>query len=761
MIDKCPICGGTGKKVVGYKPCPKCEGTGFIEEFNTKSHFKRVSKKSKYDLEVDEVPCPNCNGSGKVPVYGKCDYCNGTGKIIKCEKCGKVFGKYPNDKDKTLCPKCKKEEEERRKNLKTVYELDNLCGMADLEEGKFYKGTVSRMERYGVFISLNDHTRGLLRPREMVGKKLQDFKIGDEVIVQVSELKPEKREIDFRYIPIHDYRMEKLEKEVPLTTIKEIYDKGIVDMIDEVVHIRGEIIQITQTPGPTIFTITDGTETAWIAAFEIAGLRAHPDVLVGDIVDVVGTVSLREGKLQIERIKLRKLEGEEAEVVKFNIEKELDKKSEPYSDIEFLVKDEVLEKLRPLMADVAKKIRRAILDGRPVIIRHHADTDGYCAGIALEKAILPILSKFSIDTDAQWHYFRRSPSKAPFYELEDVTKDLSYALEDYLRFGQKMPLVVLTDNGSTDEDIPAISKSIAYDVDVVVIDHHFPGEVIDGKVEVDEYISGHVNPYLVGGDSNLTAGVIATEVARMINKDITDEIKHLPGIAAVGDHAKGETIEEYIKIALNDLTENSKKTGSGKSYTREDLEKIALCMDFEAFYLRFLNGRGIIEDILAVNKNNLKRHEKVIDILYNQAMKMVDRQMRSVMPAIKTKILKNGIILNTLDVEKYAHKFTFPAPGKTCGFAHDTLVKKYGEDKPIITLAYGPDFGVVRATDAVSERFDFNLNLVVEQLMNEIPEASLDGGGHECAGSLKFVEGLRDKVINRFIEIVENMEVNK
>ena len=26
--------------------------------------------------------------------------------------------------------------------------------------------------------------------------------------------------------------------------------------------------------------------------------------------------------------------------------------------------------------------------------------------------------------------------------------------------------------------------------------------------------------------------------------------------------------------------------------------------------------------------------------------------------------------------------------------------------------------------------------------MEEIPEAGIDGGGHECAGSLKFVEGL-------------------
>ena len=189
-------------------------------------------------------------------------------------------------------------------------------------------------------------------------------------------------------------------------------------------------------------------------------------------------------ELQIERMKLVKLEGEAEQKVKDKIDIELDKKAEPESDIEFLVESDILEKLRPKMADVAKRIRRAVLDGRPVIIRHHADTDGYCGGIALEKAIVPVLEKYSMDSGAQWHYFRRSPSKAPFYELEDVTKDLVFSIEDYLRFGQKMPLIVLVDNGSTDEDIPAVSQVKAYDIEVVVVDHHFPGEVIDGKVEI-------------------------------------------------------------------------------------------------------------------------------------------------------------------------------------------------------------------------------------------------------------------------------------
>ena len=72
------------------------------------------------------------------------------------------------------------------------------------------------------------------------------------------------------------------------------------------------------------------------------------------------------------------------------------------------------------------------------------------------------------------------------------------------------------------------------------------------------------------------------------------------------------------------------------------------------------------------------------------------------------------------------------------------------EEQPILTLAYGPDFAVIRATDAVNEIFSFNLNNIISKLMIQIPEAGIDGGGHECAGSLKFVEGLSREVLSAF-----------
>ena len=110
-----------------------------------------------------------------------------------------------------------------------------------------------------------------------------------------------------------------------------------------------------------------------------------------------------------------------------------------------------------------------------------------------------------------------------------------------------------------------------------------------------------------------------------------------------------------------------------------------------------------------------------------------------------------------IDVEKFAHKFTFPAPGKTCGFVHDRMIKELGEDKPIVTLGHGPDFGVFRATDAVNEEFGFNVNDIVSNLAINVPSAGVDGGGHECAGSVKYIEGLGEEILSQIVSEIKSL----
>ena len=750
MKTKCPKCKGRGSVVVDYKECEACGGTGYEDDvFDIGNHFKGVTSKArdKFDLGGEEdIPCEACNGKGQVEVYEDCPHCHGTGQINVCRDCGKLL-----DEKYDICHECGEkrkaekmkfdEYEAKRKQVRDVYVLDSMCNMKDIDRDKLYKGKITRIERYGAFVSLNNNVWGLMRG------DVSEYNVGEEIVVFVTSIKTRKKKIDFAPAYVESYNLKRMTKSIPRTLISELEDnKG------RIVRIDGMVQQIQQTSGPTIFIISDETGTTEIAAFDKAGERSYPEIELEDAVQVIGEVNEHGGKTQIESSSMIKLDSESTAQLNRLIDDALNKKAMP-EDVDFLVKSDVLNRLRPKMYEAAQRIRRAILDGRTILLRHHNDADGIVSGVSMEKAIVPLIQEHNPSNDAEYYYFKRSPSKAPFYELEDVVKDLSFALEDQERHGQKLPLIVLLDNGSTEEDIVALMQAKIYDIEVVVIDHHSPGDLItkderDGEiygatVAVDEYVDTHVNPYLVGGDSQLTAGCLATEVAHIINPEVEDLIKHLPAIAALGDRAECGEVYQYIKLAAQ------------KGYTQEHLSKVAECVDFEAYFLRFMNGRGIMDTILAVD--NIDKHKKMIEALYREYQKRIDTQLRAALPNIKQTQLENGIYFNLLDVEKFAHKFTFPAPGKTCGFVHDHMIKKLGEDKPIVTLGHGPDFGVFRATDAVNEQYGFNVNEIVAEMIEKVPQAGVDGGGHECAGSIKYIEGLGDEVLYKVVEEIQSL----
>ncbi|RQD88540.1 phosphoesterase, partial [Methanosalsum natronophilum] len=435
-------------------------------------------------------------------------------------------------------------------------------------------------------------------------------------------------------------------------------------------------------------------------------------------------------ELQLEIMSMKKLTGDMRDAVWDRIESAIDKRSAP-SETEFLVDSDILEKLRPSMKEVAKVIKKSIIKSRPIILRHHADADGMTAALAIEQAILPLINEIG-GSDAEHFFYKRSPSKAPFYEMLDVVRDISFALEDYSRHGQKMPLVVLVDNGSTDEDVPAMKQAKIYDIDMVVVDHHHPDK------EVDNYLKAHVNPAHSGGDFGITTGMLCTEIARMINPYVAEDIKHLPAISAVGDRSEAPEARKYIDLVSD-------------KYSLDNLKDIALALDFSAFWLKFSSGKGIVDDI--ANLGNKKRHNQIVSLYCEQANDMIKSQLDACIPNVKSRELPNGAILNVLDVENFAHKFTFPPPGKTSGEVHDILVKRYG-NVPIITIGYGPDFAVIR-----SKKLKMNIPQLVKELHEEVAGAGVSGGGHLVVGSIKFVEGKRTEVLELLAKKIGETEV--
>ncbi len=696
-MNLCENCQGLGYLVVGDVPCPNCSGSGKTESISLGG---ASDKDMKSLIENGSTKCSVCQGSGKMPVKESCQACKGLGREYLCLVC-----KTKLNSKKELCERCAK------KSL--VHVLDPACDVRDIVVGEIYQGKVSGLANFGAFVDLSESVRGLAHNKYLKTRP----ETGDTIFVTVRNILPNGN-IELEPAELKEYNIVEVEKELPLSKAADLQSQ-----VGKTIMIKGEVIQVKQTGGPTIFTVADDSGLVFSAAFERAGVRAYADIDSEMMVRVIGEVTLRNNQVQIEIKSMKRLWGGDASQVKDLIEQAIDRRAEP-SETQFLVKSDIMTRLRPAMKAVAKEIRRAVLKSRPIVVRHHADADGITAAVAIEMAILPLIAEVS-GPDAEYHNYRRAPSKAPFYELEDVTKDLTYALEDQTRHGQKMPLIVLMDNGSTEEDVPAMRQAQVYGLEMLVVDHHHPHKI------VDQYLIAHVNPAHAGGDFGVTTGMLATEIARMIYPEVENKIKHFPAVSAVGDRSEAPEAESYIKLVED-------------KYRREDLKKVALALDYEAFWQRFNDGRGLINDILCLGR--LDRHQKIVELLCEQANAAIDEQLRASMGNVKSTTLPNGIIMNVLDVENFAHKFTFPPPGKTSGEVHDRLCQKYA-GKPVVTIGYGPDFAVLR-----SRAVKMNIPQMVKELMEEIPNGGVSGGGHLVVGSIKFVGGMRKDVLAKLAE---------
>ncbi|WP_340099358.1 DHH family phosphoesterase [Salinibaculum salinum] len=607
----------------------------------------------------------------------------------------------------------------------TVYDLAADCTLDDLEEGERYHATVNGVMDYGVFVDVSDRVSGLVHSSNLIGS----YDVGDDLVVELTEILADG-DVSFAEVQLAEFDTESVGHG------SDVAAADVSDSTGETVHLDGQVVQIKQTGGPTIFQVRGERAIVPCAAFNEAGVRAFPDIELDDIVRVTGTVESREGAVQLEADDLRVLDEEEAADVHERLDAATDDLAAPAA-VEPLADWPEFEKLREDLQDIARRLRETVLEGRPLRMRHHADGDGLCASVPLQYALEQFIEEVYEDPDASRHLLKRLPSKAPFYEMEDVTRDLNYALEDRKRHGQKLPMLLMLDNGSTEEDTPAYRNLAHYDVPILVVDHHHP----DPKI-VEPLVDAHVNPYLHGEDYRITTGMMCVEIARMIAPDLTSELEHVPAVAGLSDRSEGEAMPEYIELAEE------------AGYEESRLRDIGEALDYATHWLRYNDGREFINDVLNVNCDDRDRHEQLIDLLVEGAEQDVEDQLDGALAHVETEDLDNGAHLYRLDVENHAKRFTYPAPGKTTGKVHDRKVAETGD--PVITIGYGPDFAVLR-----SDGVRLDIPQMVTELTDELPGAGVSGGGHLVVGSIKFVKGRREEVLDALVEKMSDAEIDE
>lgn len=500
------------------------------------------------------------------------------------------------------------------------------------------------------------------------------------------------------------------------------------------VIVIGLVEKVIQTGGPTVFGIADGTGNLSLKGFIAPGERAYPEIKASDYIEAEVKIDEFNGEIEGNILKITKKTGE-AEI---NLKKHITHQQRERAKVvtnDFMLKNPILEKLKDRIIKAATEIRLAVIQSRPIIVRHHNDTDGYCSGYALERAIIPLIAKQHSAPKAAWEYFKRAPSTSPYYAIEDSIKDSSFALSNVAKFSNKMPLIIIADNGSGEEDLMAIRQAKVHGSDIIVIDHHgFDKDVIS------EHVLVNINPHLVEEEgSHISAGMLCAEVSRFINKDVKNIIQ-LPALSGYADRidlANPELVEEYLELAAND------------GYTKDLLFDISLVIEFVSAKVRFMEVR----EYVGVLFGEPREKQKELVSLMAPHIKDLDKKGLTIGKAAAEIEKLGNTTLQTIQIETSFPGFGFfPKPGRNTGLLHDNLQKEKGVKK-LVSIGIMNTAMTMRATDAAN----FSAHELIKELQEKLPNAFVEGGGHKNAAAINYIPRMKENVCKTVREYIKRL----
>ncbi|MFC7059207.1 DHH family phosphoesterase [Halovenus salina] len=634
----------------------------------------------------------------------------------------------------------------------------------ELTSRRYYRGTVDGYAEFGIFVDIGDSVTGLLHKSEL-NKRLDSMDLGpgDTVFVQVQNVRDNGnidlgwsiRQDDSQFrgtlIDDPDADTDLLAEEVdgdeaadegakdeteeeasepePVETVSETSEESTtetpdqldtpgvtIDELDEYVgdrvRIEGEIATARQTSGPTIFEIRDETGTVDCAAFEEAGVRAYPDAGETDVVRIEGEVERRRGELQVETEALVVLKDEEREEVTGRMRDALVERARP-GDVEPLAEDSAVEAVLGEVKDAATAVRRAVLEGRPVVVRHAATVDGYVAGAAIERAALPLIREEHAGSDAEYHYFDRRPLEDAVYSMDDATNDVTTMLSNNERHGEQFPLFVFVATGGTAESLDGLDLLDVYGARRVVVDERAIDDEVAEAVDV-----------LVGPDSHdssaTTATALGATVAAHINGDIRADLGHLPAVSYWE-----ETPEQYVDLAAD------------AGYDAEDTQTLREAIALEAFYQSYEDKRELVIDLLfsddASDPAELATH------ISEQYRTRMEDELDTAEANLERRE-RDGETVLVLDTDAYTHRFEFPPTQLLL----DELFRRHREDC-IALVGVDEDEAYIRTDQALDIRD------LVTTAQESAPQAALDARGAR-EGRVEFLRGERENAQDALLD---------
>jgi RecJ-like exonuclease len=478
--------------------------------------------------------------------------------------------------------------------------------------------------------------------------------------------------------------------------LEQVTIDSLPDHVGGWARIEGEIASARQTSGPTVFELRDETGTVDCAAFEAAGVRAYPEVEEGDVVRIEGEIERRRGELQVETEALVILEDEERAAITERMDEAIVQRARP-EPVDPVAPDAAVESTLVELRSAATAVRRAVLEGRPVVVRHSATADGYVGSVAIERATLPLIRDHHQAADATYHYFDRRPLEGSVYDMDDATQDVTTMLSDRERHDEQLPLFVFVAAAGTDESLDGLDLLDVYDARRVVIDEQI----------VDDAVAETVDVLATPTEGSTTATALAATVAAHVNTDVRDDLQHLPAISFWK-----ETPETYADVAS--------EAGYDADATREMCEAVAL----EAYYQSYEDKRQLVTDLLFEASGGLAGH------VSEQFRERMGAEVETAEANAEHRTVAGHAVL-VLDTEAYTHQYEFP-PDR---LLLDELHRRHRDDTDAV-VGIGTDTAFVRTGS------DVDVRAVVERASEDAPAAGLDARGAR-EGRVEFLSGER------------------
>ncbi len=479
----------------------------------------------------------------------------------------------------------------------------------------------------------------------------------------------------------------------------------------------GLVKQIYRTEqGLNIFTVSDGDTSLKLVAFTRSGV-AYGEIQEGSVATFHIKQKPYDGEMQGTIVDATSaVSGVDALALRRQLLLKEYTSFRPSSD-ELKIQTYDFEHLQPSLLTAATLIKGAVASKRPILITHHNDTDGYSAGILLERAIKKLLEESHGDIRYLQNYLQRNPSRTPYYDLTDVTRDIAFFQLNQQRAGTASPLILIVDNGSTDQDLLAIQKASIFGADVIVIDHHDPGVKDDqGKTPICHHTLAHVNPHLQGITKDISASMLCYQLADFLGDEPSALLGALGGVA---DRCEGSSIDQLIKL-------------SGK--TRERLQVVGRCIDYEIYQTKFNHSTGALYELFDGEQQ---------DALVDLYVPLLEAEKKKIAASLQHYVVEETIgdfTVHFLDGEGLSLWGDYFSIGKLAGLFHDTVEKENH-----ITVVHSNSIIVFRCAQ---KNHSFDVNVLLKELQETHPHIRVDGGGHAVAGSLRFISIAKDEVLD-------------